>query len=422
MIKTHLVEQAYAIARERYAEMGVNTDEVIKKLEKVQISLHCWQGDDVGGFERPDAKLGVGGTLVTGNFRGKAGSVGELRADIEKVLSLVPGKSRVNLHANYGEFGGKLVDRNEIEPKHFQGWADWAKQAGTVIDFNCTLFSHDKVNSGFTISDKNKDIREFWIEHIKRCREISAFFGKESGESCVHNIWIPDGSKDMTVDRLKHRELLKDSLDKIFTVEYDKKLMRDSLESKLFGIGSESYVVGSHEFYMGYCIENKRMICLDMGHFHPTESVADKISSMLLYVPELMLHVSRGVRWDSDHVVILNDDLRHLFEEIVRANALDRVNIGLDFFDASINRIGAWVTGTRAAQKALLMALLEPIAQLRAYEDNVQYFERLALLDEAKTLPWNAVWDYYCLKMDVPVGTDMISNIQAYEKNVLNLR
>jgi L-rhamnose isomerase len=422
MIKSQLIEQAYSIAKERYAEMDIDTDKVLEIISKIQISLHCWQGDDVGGFERPDAVLGAGGTLVTGNFKGKARTVAELRTDLEKVLSLIPGKNRVNLHANYGEFGGKFVDRNEIEPKHFQGWADWAKSAGTILDFNCTLFSHPNVESGFTISDKNKDIREFWIEHIKRCREISAFFGKESGESCVHNIWIPDGSKDITVDRYKHRKLLQESLDEIFKTEYDKKYMRDSLESKLFGIASESYVVGSHEFYMGYCVENKRMICLDMGHFHPTESVADKISSMLLYVPELMLHVSRGVRWDSDHVVILNDDLRALFEEIVRANALDRVNIGLDFFDASINRIGAWVTGTRAAQKALLMALLEPIKQLREYEDNVQYYERLALLEEAKTLPWNAVWDYYCLKQDVPVGADVIGNIQQYEKNVLNKR
>ena len=416
------IEKQYEFAKEQYAELGVDTDQALKTLQQIPISIHCWQGDDVGGYEKPDAVLGAGGTLVTGNFRGKARTIKELRADIEKMLSLVPGRNRLNLHANYGEFGGKLVDRNEIETSHFQGWADWASQQGIMLDFNCTLFSHPKVDSGFTISDKNKEIREFWIEHIKRCRLISDYFGRKLGQSCVHNIWIPDGSKDLTVDRLKHRELLADSLDRIFEVKYDKKYMRDSLESKLFGIASESYVVGSHEFYMGYSVKNHHMICLDMGHYHPTESVADKISSMLLFLPEIMLHISRGVRWDSDHVAILNDDIRYLFEEIVRANGLNRVNIGLDFFDASINRIGAWVTGTRAAQKALLIALLEPIKLLRQYEDNVQYAERLALLEEAKSMPWSAVWNFYCHSSNVPSGINLIEEIKKYEKEVIDKR
>jgi len=416
------IEKQYEFAKEQYAELGVDTDQALKTLQQIPISIHCWQGDDVGGYEKPDAVLGAGGTLVTGNFRGKARTIKELRADIEKMLSLVPGRNRLNLHANYGEFGGKLVDRNEIETSHFQGWADWASQQGIMLDFNCTLFSHPKVDSGFTISDKNKEIREFWIEHIKRCRLISDYFGRKLGQSCVHNIWIPDGSKDLTVDRLKHRELLADSLDRIFEVKYDKKYMRDSLESKLFGIASESYVVGSHEFYMGYSVKNHHMICLDMGHYHPTESVADKISSMLLFLPEIMLHISRGVRWDSDHVAILNDDIRYLFEEIVRANGLNRVNIGLDFFDASINRIGAWVTGTRAAQKALLIALLEPIKLLRQYEDNVQYAERLALLEEAKSMPWSAVWNYYCHSSSVPSGINLIDEIRKYEREVIDNR
>jgi len=416
------IEKQYEFAKEQYAELGVDTDQALKTLQQIPISIHCWQGDDVGGYEKPDAVLGAGGTLVTGNFRGKARTIKELRADIEKMLSLVPGRNRLNLHANYGEFGGKLVDRNEIETSHFQGWADWASQQGIMLDFNCTLFSHPKVDSGFTISDKNKEIREFWIEHIKRCRLISDYFGRKLGQSCVHNIWIPDGSKDLTVDRLKHRELLADSLDRIFEVKYDKKYMRDSLESKLFGIASESYVVGSHEFYMGYSVKNHHMICLDMGHYHPTESVADKISSMLLFLPEIMLHISRGVRWDSDHVAILNDDLRYLFEEIIRADGLNRVNIGLDFFDASINRIGAWVTGTRAAQKALLIALLEPIKLLRQYEDNVQYAERLALLEEAKSMPWSAVWNYYCHTSNVPSGINLIDEIRKYEREVIDNR
>jgi L-rhamnose isomerase len=416
------IEKQYEIAMELYAELGVDTEQALKKLQQIPISIHCWQGDDVGGYEKSDAVLGAGGTLVTGNFRGKAGTIKELRADIEKMLSLVPGKNRLNLHANYGEFGGKIVDRNEIEPSHYQGWVDWASDQGIMLDFNCTLFSHPKVESGFTISDKNKEIREFWIEHIKRCRLISDYFGRKLGQSCVHNIWIPDGSKDLTVDRLKHRELLAESLDAIFQVKYDKKNMRDSLESKLFGIGSESYVVGSHEFYMGYSVKNNHMICLDMGHYHPTESVADKISSMLLFLPEIMLHISRGVRWDSDHVAILNDDLRYLFEEIIRADGLNRVNIGLDFFDGSINRIGAWVTGTRAAQKALLIALLEPLKLLRQYEDNVQYAERLSLLEEAKSMPWSAVWNYYCHTGNVPSGITLIDEIRKYEREVIDKR
>jgi L-rhamnose isomerase len=416
------IENRYVEAKQQFADYGVDTDKALEILKNIPISIHCWQGDDVGGFEKPDAVLGAGGTLVTGNFKGKARTIGELRADIEKVFTMVPGKNRLNLHANYGEFGGKLIDRDQIEKSHYLGWVDWARKTGVMLDFNCSLFSHPKVDSGFTISDKDESIRKFWIEHIRRCREISDFFGRELKQSCIHNIWVPDGSKDLTVDRYKHRQLLVDSLDKIFATKYDKKYMRDSLESKLFGIASESYVVGSHEFYMGYSVKNNQMICLDMGHFHPTESVADKISAMLLFVPELMLHVSRGVRWDSDHVVILNDDLLYLFQEIKRADALNRVNIGLDFFDASINRIGAWVIGTRAAQKALLISLLEPTVKLREFEDNVQYAERLALLEESKALPWAIVWDYFCYQQDKPVGMDLIKEIQKYEKDVINKR
>ena len=416
------IENLYDEAKQQYADYGVDADKALETLRNVPISIHCWQGDDVGGFEKPNAVLGAGGTLVTGNFKGKARTIGELRADIEKVLTMVPGRNRLNLHANYGEFGGKVIDRDQIETSHYKGWVDWAKKTGVMLDFNCSLFSHPKVDSGFTISDKDESVRKFWIEHIRRCREISEFFGRELKQSCIHNIWIPDGSKDLTVDRYKHRQLLVDSLDKIFAKKYDKKYMRDSLESKLFGIASESYVVGSHEFYMGYSVKNNHMICLDMGHFHPTESVADKISAMLLFVPELMLHVSRGVRWDSDHVVILNDDLLYLFQEIIRADALNRVNIGLDFFDASINRIGAWVIGTRAAQKALLIALLEPTVKLREYEDNVQNGERLALLEESKALPWAIVWDYYCSQQGKPVGMDLIKEIQKYEQDVINKR
>jgi len=335
---------------------------------------------------------------------------------------LIPGEHRVNIHAFYGDFGGESVDRNQLEPKHFQSWIDWAKEKGYKLDFNCTCFSHPKSSDGFTLSHRDPAIRQFWIDHVVRCRKIAEEMGRQLGSTCIHNIWIPDGSKDLTVDRLLYRQNLKDSLDKIFETKTNDAYMRDTIECKLFGIGSESYVVGSHEFYMGYGIANNKMITLDSGHFHPTEVISDKISSLLLFAPEIMLHVSRGVRWDSDHVVILNDELLALSQEIIRAGALDRVHVGLDYFDASINRIGAYVIGVRATQKAFLQALLEPASQLSSYESNGQNFERLALLEEAKSLPWAAVYDYYCLKKGVAQGEGYITDIQQYEIDVTSKR
>lgn len=418
-MKKDIIKKSYQLAREQYAELGVDTEKVISEMGKVVISLHCWQTDDVGGFEREGAELGGGGIQATGNFPGKAKTIKQMRDDLDKVMSLLPGKQRLNLHAIYGEFDGKEVDRDEIEIKHFQGWIDWAKKRKIGLDFNCTCFSHPLADDGFTLSSKNPKIRKFWIEHTKRCREISAEMGKQLGTPCVHNIWIPDGSKDIPVDRFGHRKVLKKSLDEIFSVKYPKKYLKDSVESKLFGIGSESMVVGSHDFYIGYAVKNKIMITLDNGHFHPTEQVGDKISSILLYIDELLLHMTRGVRWDSDHVVTFNDELILIAQEIVRAKALEKVNIGLDYFDASLNRIGAYVIGTRAAQMAFMYALLEPLKILVGFEEKGQNFERLSMLEIMKTKPYGAVWDYYCLINDVPVGQDYIDEIRKYEKNVL---
>jgi len=347
----------------------------------------------------------------------------EMKGDLEKVYSLLHGKHRLALHANYGDFGGKKVDRDAMEPKHFQTWVEFAKKTNIGLDFNSTFFSHPLAESGLTLSHADDKVRKFWVEHAKRCRDISAHMGKELNSRCIHNIWIPDGSKDVTVNRLKHRELLVRSLDEILQKKYSNpKDAADCLESKVFGIGSESYVVGSHEFYMGYAVKNNLMYTLDMGHFHPTEAVGDKISSMLLFVPELMTHISRGVRWDSDHVVNVNDDLNLLTHEIVRGNFLSKVNIGLDFFDASINRIGAYVIGTRATQRSFMAALLEPVEKIRQYEDAGKGFEKLAMMEEAKSLPHNAVWDYFCLKNNVPVSSEYIAEIQKYEKDVLSNR
>jgi len=392
---------------------------VLEDLAGISLSLHCWQADDVLGFENPEGGLS-GGIAATGNFPGRATTIDELMADLSKAVSLLPGKHRVNLHAIYGDFGGKFVDRDQIEPAHFQSWVDWAKANKLKLDFNCTLFSHSKSADGFTLSHKDKAIRDFWIEHVDHCRRISEYMGKELKSDCIHNIWAPDGSKDITVDRFAYRKNLRDSLDKIFEKEYTN--MKDCIECKLFGIGSESYVVGSHEFYMGYGISRNQMITLDMGHFHPSESVADKISSLLLFSNKLMFHVSRGVRWDSDHVVILNEDLLNFAQEIIRMDALNRVYIGLDYFDASINRIGAYVVGVRSVQKAFLFALLEPLKKLREYEDSGRWFERLALLEECRNLPWSAVWDYFCLASNVPSGLECIEEIALYEKEVLNKR
>jgi L-rhamnose isomerase len=413
------VDKAYALAKEKYASIGIDTDKAIEQLEKVKISLHCWQADDVGGFETPDATLGGGGIQVTGNYPGKARTIAQLRQDIEKVLDLVPGNQRINLHAIYGDFQNERVDRDQIEVKHFQSWIDWARNKKLGIDFNPTCFSHPYADAGFTLSSKNETHRKFWIEHVKRCRKIAAEIGKQLNNPVVNNIWIPDGSKDTPIDRFTHREILKNSLDEIFAVEYPKEYLKDSIESKLFGIGSEAMVVGSHEFYLGYAIKNHKLICLDNGHFHPTEQVGDKISSILQFIDEILLHVTRGVRWDSDHVVIFNDEIQFIAQEIVRADALHRVNIGLDYFDASINRIGAYVIGVRAAQLAFLFALLEPTNTLKKYEENGQNFERLAMLEILKTLPFGAVYDYYCQVNNIPVGKEYIAEIQKYETEVL---
>jgi L-rhamnose isomerase len=421
MNRSEMIQKSYELAKEQYTGIGVNTDDVLDTMRKLSISLHCWQTDDVSGFEDPDAGLS-GGIQATGNYPGKARTIEEARADLEKVYSLLPGKHRLSLHAIYGDFREGKADRNQIEPKHFESWVKWAKEIGIGLDFNCTMFSHPKADSGFTLSDLDPAIREFWIEHVQRCRDISAYMGNELGSRCIHNIWIPDGSKDLTVNRFKHRAYLKESLDKILARPQDPALMSDTVEAKLFGIGVEAYTVGSHEFYLGYAVDKKMMLCLDIGHFHPTEQVSDKVSAVFQFIDELLFHVTRPIRWDSDHVVILNDEVRALFEEIVWANKLDKVNIGLDFFDASINRIGAYVIGTRAAQKAIMLALLNPSDKLREYEENGQYFERLALLEETKSKPFGAVWDYFCLTGNVPVGEDYIPEIQQYEKNVLTKR
>jgi len=413
---------AYTAARERYAQLGVDTDKALKALEKLSITLPCWQGDDVSGFEKSVANSGGGGIQATGHYPGKAKTAAELQMDLEKALSLIPGRMRLNLHAIYGEFGEKFVDRDEIGPEHYEGWLDWARQEKVNLDFNATCFAHPKAESGYTLSSKDKGIREFWIEHVKRCREISAFIGRELGSFCVHNLWIPDGSKDFPVDRWTHRSLLKEALDRIYAKEYIPSEMKDSVESKLFGLGSEAFVVGSHEFYMGYALSRGIMLCLDLGHFHPTESVADKISALLQFSDEILLHFSRGVRWDSDHVVILNDEVRAIAEEIVRSNALDKVHLALDFFDASLNRVGALVIGARAVQKSFLLALLEPREKLQEFENTGNYFGRLALLEELKTLPFGAVWDYFCLKMDVPAGESWMEDIQRYDAEVTRKR
>lgn len=421
-MKKAIVEKLYQLAKEQYATLDVDTEKVLNEMKSLDISLHCWQTDDVGGFEKAGAELGGGGIQVTGNFPGKARTIEQMRKDLDKVMSLLPGKQRLNLHAIYGEFGGKAVDRDKIEVKHFQGWIDWAKERKIGLDFNCTCFSHPYADDGFTLSSRNEKYRRFWVEHTKRCRKVAAEMGKQLGTPAVHNIWIPDGSKDTPVDRFTLRKLLLKSLDEIFSVEYPKKYLKDSIESKLFGIGSEAMVVGSHDFYLGYAIKNNKLITLDNGHFHPTEQVGDKISSILLYVDEILLHLTRGVRWDSDHVLTLNDELMLIAQEIVRAGALKRVNVGLDFFDASLNRIGAYVIGTRSAQMAFMYALLEPSKLLKGFEKDGKNFERLAYLELLKTLPFGAVYDYYCLINNVPVGEDFIKEIGKYETNVLMKR
>ena len=412
------IEKAYGIARERYAAIGVDTEKAIEQLSNIPLSLHCWQADDVSGFENPDGQLS-GGIQATGNYPGKAHTMEQLQQDILEATSLIPGHNRLNLHAIYGDFGGKKVDRDQIEPKHFQGWMEWAKEHGMKLDFNSTSFSHPK-SGMLSLANPDKDIRDFWIEHTKRCRAISQAMGEYQNDPCIMNLWIHDGSKDQTVNRLYYRQLLEDSLDKIFEKKYD--MMKDCIEAKLFGIGAEYYTVGSYDFYLGYGVKNQKIVTLDTGHFHLTESIADKISCLLLFTPEIMLHVSRPIRWDSDHVVIINDDILDLCKEIVRCDAIGRVHIGLDYFDASINRIGAYVIGSRATQKCLLLALLEPLKKLREYESKGQNFQRLALLEEDKSLPWGAVWDEFCLRAGVPVGETYIPEIERYEREVTSKR
>jgi L-rhamnose isomerase len=415
------IRQAYSLAKGRYAALGVDTESVLADISKLPISLHCWQGDDVCGFET-DAGGTSGGILSTGSYPGAARSGDELRADYEKALSLIPGKHRVNLHAIYAETDGVSVPRDQLKTEHFRKWIDWAKKLGVGVDFNPSCFGHPMAASGFTISSPDESVRQFWIRHVEICRAISADIGKEIGSPCVMNIWFPDGMKDQPADRLGFRQRMKDALDVVFATKYDRRHLIDALESKLFGIGVESYTVASHEFVMGYGLKNNLTVCYDMGHFHLTESVADKISATLLFADDLLLHVSRPVRWDSDHVVILNDDLLALAQEVKRSGAFGRVYFALDFFDGSINRIMAWVTGTRAAQKALLIAMLEPTHLLRDAEESCDYGRRLALLEECKSLPFSAVWDMFCLQAGVPVGTDWVDEAGSYEKDVLAKR
>jgi len=416
------VNKAYEYARNVYNAYGINTDEILEKMKGIRISLHCWQGDDVTGFETLSEGLSGGGIMATGNYHGRARNGDELRQDIEKAMDLIPGKHKINLHAMYAETGNTYVERDKLEVSHFSKWVDWAKSKGIGIDFNPTFFAHKMADSGFTLSNKDKAIREFWIEHGKRCRKIAAEIGKELGIPCVNNVWIPDGSKDFTVSRLEHRLILKDALDEVFSEKYDRNYLLDAVESKLFGIGSETYVVGSHEFYMSYALTRDVMICLDAGHFHPTESIADKISSILSFNKSLLLHVSRGVRWDSDHVVVLNDETLAIAQEIKRSNAFDKVYIALDFFDASINRITAWVVGTRSVLKSILISLLEPTELLLKEELAGNLGNRLALMEELKTLPFGAVWDKYCMDNNVPVGAAWLNDVKEYEEKVLSKR
>lgn len=415
------IEKRYTDAREIYDDFGINTDTVLRKLDKIRISMHCWQGDDVGGFECREDKTLTGGILATGSKPGKARNADELRQDAEKAFSLIPGRHRFNLHAIYLETGGRFVDRNEIEPEHFVRWVDWAKSLKIKLDFNPTFFSHPKSASGFTLSSPDKAIRKFWIEHAKRCRFIAEYFSKELNSVVINNTWIPDGAKDIPADRWNPREILIDSLDEIFRKKYGSKV-KDSVEGKLFGIGSEEYVVGSNDFYLSYALTRKKLLCMDMGHYHPTEAVHDKLSTALAFMPEVLLHISRPVRWDSDHVVILNDDLENLAREIVRGRAIGEVYLATDFFDASINRIGAWVIGMRSTQKALLNALLEPAAVYRSLERDGRKAEMLALMEEMKSLPAGAVWDYFCLKHDVPVSIAWLNDLRTYEQSVLSRR
>jgi L-rhamnose isomerase len=415
------VERSYQLARERYAGVGVDVDQGLKHLAQVSISLHCWQGDDVGGFENMGQEIG-GGLAVTGNYPGKARTPEELRADFLRAASLIPGKHRLNLHASYAETGGRKIERDEVGPEQFKNWIAWAKTNGLGLDFNQTYFAHPKAADGFTLAHPEKSIRKFWIDHGIRCREIGAAMGKALGNSCLTNLWIPDGIKDTPADRKAPRERLAESLDAVFAKKIDPKYNVDSVEGKLFGLGSESYVVGSHEFYLGYAITRKKLLTIDTGHYHPTESPADKISAIFQFLPAIALHVSRGIRWDSDHVVTLTDELQALTQELVWGNYLEKSRLGLDYFDASINRIAAWVIGSRCFLKALMLAMVAPIEKIRSAEREGDFSSRLALQEEAKTLPFGAVWDYYCLQAGVPVGEAWLADVKRYEKEVLSKR
>lgn len=415
------INEGYTYARKAYETFGVDTEAVLEKMKSLRISLHCWQGDDVNGFEVTTGGAS-GGILSTGNYPGRARNGDELRADYEKAFSLIPGRHRINLHAIYAETDGKVVERDKLTVEHFRKWIDWAKKLGVGIDFNPTCFSHPMAASGLTLSSKDETVRKFWIGHVNACRAIAAAIGRELGSPCNMNIWIPDGFKDIPADRMGYRMQLKRSMDEILAVKYDKKYLVDALESKLFGIGVESYTVASHEFVMGYGMKNNLTMCFDMGHFHLTESIADKISAALVFADDLLMHVSRPVRWDSDHVVILNDDLLAVAQEVKRCNAFDKVYYALDFFDASINRITAWVTGTRAALKSMMIALLEPTELLVAEEDKGNYGNRLALMEEFKALPFGAVWDKYCSDMGVPAGAEWLEEVKKYETDILSKR
>jgi L-rhamnose isomerase len=414
------IARAFELAKQHYADRGVDVDAALRTLATIPISIHCWQGDDVGGFEKAGAEIG-GGLAATGNYPGKARTADELRSDASKALSLIPGTHRFNLHASYGEFGGRAVERDDIAPEHFSRWIEWAKEQGIGLDFNPTFFSHPKAAS-FTLAHCDKNIREFWIRHGRACRHIGAAIGKALGNTCVTNLWIPDGMKDTPIDRVGPRERLLESLDTIFADSIDRAHNLDSVEGKLFGLGLESYTAGSHEFYFGYALSRRTLYTLDTGHYHPTETITDKLSAVFMFLPEILLHVSRGVRWDSDHVVLLNDDLEAIALELVRGGFLARTHIGLDYFDASINRVAAWVIGTRNMVKALLKALLEPTAQLRDLEAREDYTARLALQEEFKSLPWGAVWDHYCVRAGVPSRDAWLADIRQYEQDVLSAR
>jgi L-rhamnose isomerase len=415
------IERAFPSARERYAELGVDVDRALDRLSGVAISLHCWQGDDVGGFEGTGAELG-GGLAVTGRYPGKARTPDELRADLDKALSLIPGSHRLNLHASYAETGGRRVERDELGPEHFRGWIEWASARRVGMDFNPTFFAHPKAADGLTLTHPDPGIRRFWIDHGVACRRIGAAIGRALGTPCITNVWIPDGSKDAPIDRKAPRERLARSLDAVFAEPIDPALNRDAVEAKLFGLGSESYVVGSHEFYLGYALAHRKLLCLDAGHFHPTEVISDKISAVLAHLDEILLHVSRGVRWDSDHVVTLTDELEAIAQEVVRGDYLGRVHLGLDYFDATINRVAAWVIGSRSLLKALSLAMLEPTEALREREAAGDLTARLALLEEVKALPFGPIWDHYCLRHGVPAGADWLAEVENYERAVLSRR